>query len=397
MLKNSNNARWALGLGAMAFAFGCGGEESPPQEEACPDETGIVCTWAGDGEAAFDGDGNALLASSFYWPIDITFANDSAFIVDWNNHRVRKVMDDGTLQTVVGTDFIGDGPEDLSDLTQPGAVGTTIDLNHPTQILPVPNSTTEYLVVSWHNHKLRIYDDSTGLAYVSCGGPPGFDGDGGPARTAKLNQPQTAIYDDDGTLFILDQRNQAIRMIDTQGVMHTVAGTPGESGFSGDGGSALEAKMSQPTGSNPPPGGGMTLDSQGRLYFSDVLNHRVRRVDFGTGTSTATIETVAGNGTAAFSGDGGQGTEASLNNPRKLSFGPDGRLYIADELNNRIRALDIETGIIETVVGNGEGTFAGEGLSPTEVSLFRPAGVTFHDGYMYILDTYNHRIRRMKL
>jgi sugar lactone lactonase YvrE len=106
---------------------------------------------------------------------------------------------------------------------------------------------------------------------------------------------------------------------------------------------------------------------------------------------------VAGTGTAGFDGDGGAAASAKINNPRKLTFGPDGRLYFADELNHRIRAIDVATGVVTTVAGNGSAAFSGDGGAPAEASLNRPAGVTFHGEHMYILDTYNHRIRRVRL
>ncbi len=135
-------------------------------------------------------------------------------------------------------------------------------------------------------------------------------------------------------------------------------------------------------------------DNDGRLYISDALNHRIRRVDF----QLDLIETIAGNGQAGFSGDGGQATEASFYNPRDIVFGPDNRLYVADELNHRVRAIDLTTGIITTVAGNGVAEFAGDGGPATTSSLNRPAGLEFDaEGYLYIADTYNHRIRRVSL
>lgn len=379
----------ALAPLALALAA-CDGGSTP--DEACPDTPGTICTWAGTGEAAFDGDGNALLASDFYWPIDVTFTEaGEAYILDWNNHRVRLVTPEGTLRTVIGTDFVGDGPEDKADLTPEGADGTTVTLNHPTQLVAMPDGSM--LLVSWHNHKLRRYDPGTGKVRVTCGGPAGFKGDGGPASKALLDQPIQAALAKDGTLFLLDQRNQVIRRIGTDDVITTVAGTPREKGYAGDGGKPLEAKMQQPFGSNPQPGGGLAIDEKGRLYFSDVLNHRVRRVDL----EKDLIETVAGNGEAGYGGDGGPGTSAKLNNPRKLAFGPDGRLYIADERNHRVRALDVETGTIETVAGNGAAAFGGDGGPATAAALNRPSGLAFHDGFLYIADTENHRIRRIKL
>ena len=145
-----------------------------------------------------------------------------------------------------------------------------------------------------------------------------------------------------------------MRRIDTDGVITTVVGG-GQVGFAGDGGPPAAALLQfQMAIDNPEPGGGLALDAQDRLYIVDTENHRIRRVDF----AADIIETVAGNGTPGFSGDGGPATEASLAWPRDVALGPDGRLYIADTDNHRVRAVDLATGVITTVAGNGVAGFA---------------------------------------
>ncbi len=226
---------------------------------------------------------------------------------------------------------------------------------------------------------------------VTSGAGAGFAGDGGPAEEALLNQPSQTVLGPDGGLYILDQRNQRVRRIAPDGTLSTVVGT-GDAGFAGDGGSPQNARIQMPSGSNPPPGGALAFDSEGRLYISDALNNRVRRVDF----QLDLIETIAGNGQAGFAGDGGPAIEASLNNPRDIVFGPDSRLYVADEFNHRVRAIDLTTGTITTVAGNGVPGFTGDGGPATASSLNRPAGLEFDaEGRLYIVDTYNHRIRRV--
>jgi hypothetical protein len=373
---------------------GCGdgsSEPDPPGDEVrdCDPSPGVICTWAGTGEIGWDGDGHHRLHSAFYWPIDITFASTGeAYIVDWNNHKVRLVEADQTLRTVIGTNFEGDGPEDNSDQVPPGAVGYTVHLNHPTEFSELPDG--RFLLTGWHTHKMRVYDPVTELVMVTCGAGPGFAGDGGPARLALLERPIQSAIAPDGTIFILDQTNQRIRRITPDDSMiDSITGT-GVRGFSGDGGSPALAQMNQPPGTIA--GGGLDIDSEGRLYFSDIMNFRIRRIDL----ALDRIETIAGTGVAGYSGDGGPATAAQINNVREIQFGPDGKLYLADERNDRVRAIDLTTGVITTVAGNGVRGFSGDGGPATEASLNGPIGLGFDgDGNLYIADAYNQRIRRV--
>jgi hypothetical protein len=395
-------------LGAVIVPLaGCGDDSSTnpdPIDTGLPADPapGTIQTWAGTGFDGFDGDGKPLLHTALYTPLDVTFGSDgSRFIIDWNNDRIREVKADGTLRTIMGSDFPGDGPPDLSDLVAPGAPGNRILINHPTEMIELPDG--RFLLSIWHNHKIRIWDPVTGLAYVMCGRGQGFAGDGAPIDAAtRMSMVKSTVITADGSYYVLDQRNQRIRKIDSAGVITTVVGSPVDTDmngwddgeFAGDGGSPLAARMNQPTGGNPLPGGTLVLDSQGRLYFSDTLNHRVRRVDF----ALDLIETVIGDGAATFAGDGGVGTAASLNNPRDITFGPDGKLYIADEWNQRVRRWDPATGIITTVVGTGVQGFSGDGGSPLAAQLNRPTGVTFDsNGWLYVSDAWNHRVRRVNL
>lgn len=377
-------------LAVVALASACDSDGPPP----CPNTAGTICTWAGNGEAGFNGDDEPLSEARLYWPIDVTITKGGEFyILDWNNHQVRLLTPEGNLKTVLGTDFVGDGPFDLSDLMPPGSDGTEINLNHPTQMLEEASGTL--LLISWHNHKIRRYDPKTGKAIVICGRGAGYAGDGGPIGDpmARLNQPSGGVLDEDGNLYLLDQRNQRIRLLSADGMLSTVAGS-GEMGFAGDGGAPMEAQFHFPPGSNPPPAGTLTRDSKGRLYIADTLNHAIRRIDF----EADTIETVAGTGEAGFGGDDGPGTAAKLNNPRDIEIGPDGRLYIADELNHRVRALDVESGVITTVAGTGRAEFSGDRGPAVDASLNRPTGVAFDaDGTLYISDSHNHRVRTVVL
>jgi sugar lactone lactonase YvrE len=267
-------------------------------------------------------------------------------------------------------------------------------------------------------------------------GVPGWSGDGGAAVAAHLNEPKHVTVDSQGNLFIADSENHVVRRIDRiSGLISTVAGSlqgaaalpqmgigpdPEEinspdpfadgggteshqfaqqtdlSGtvryivnggavakrFSGDGGPAVEALLHFPTA--------VAVDEAGHLYVADTMNHRVRRVDATSGV----ITTVAGTGHPRYAGDGGAATAAALNDPAALALGPNGILFIADQSNNRVRAVDLATGLIRTVAGTGTAAYSGDGIPATEASLAGPSGLALEsDGTLYVADTFNGRIR----
>jgi sugar lactone lactonase YvrE len=381
---------------------GGGGEEEEPIEIIpCTGEVGSICTYAGTGVAAFNGDGRDRTKSHLYWPFDMEFTpSGRIYVLDWNNHRVRQIMPDATFQTVVGTDFVGDGPPDLSDLTAPGAPGVTVDLNHPTDIQEFPGG--DILIMAWHNHKIRVLDPDTGLVQVLSGAGAGFV-DGVQAKDARVNQPPRGVLDPNGNLFFIDQRNQRIRLIRSfaaqrsAAMVSTVAGVGPPPGYNGDG-PALTTQFNFPTGTNPEPTGGLALAPNGDVYFSDTLNHRIRRLRFaGPDFTDGAIVTIAGTGTAGYSGDGTAST-AQINYPQDLEIGPDGKLYLADTNNHRIRRIDLSNDTIETVVGTGAEGYSGDGGPAIDATLNRPFGIAFDlFGNLYVSDTFNSRIRKVKL
>jgi hypothetical protein len=360
-----------------------------PEEAPCPVESGVICPFAGTGDAAFDGGGLHRLDSMFYYPQDIEFSPYGRPIIsDWNNHKLRLLEDDDTLTTIMGTDFLGDGPPDLSDQEPPGAPGTTVNLNHPTQQAYYPDGIL--LSASWHTHKLRTWDPDTGLTLVVLGGPAGFAGeDDAPAADALANQPRSVVIDSGFNAYFVDMRNQRVRMYTAEETVHTVAGN-GEKDFCGDGGDALLACLNFPQSENPEPGGALALDEAGGvLYIADTENHRIRAVDLTTGI----IDTIAGTGEPGDSGDGGAASTAQLSYPRDIVLDGD-VLYIADTDNNRIRSLDLSDGTISAVAGTGVSGDSGDGGDALDATFNRPFGIELDDdGRLYVSDTFNHRIR----
>ncbi|MCB9749518.1 MAG: hypothetical protein H6713_05870 [Myxococcales bacterium] len=377
---------WRLVAPLLAVAL-VGGCDSDP----CADlESGHTCTWLGlKGEEGYNEDGHHRSETVVSQPQDLLFLPDgTAWFTDFNNFLIRRVNPDGTVQTMVGSVdpiFPGDGP--FGGVPPGGAPGSDWLLNHPTNLVLQPDGSL--LVVAWHNHKLLTVNPEDGYVNVVCGGGAGFDGDGElAAETALFKQLNDATFDGAGNLYILDQQNERVRRIDAAGIITTIAGT-GEVGYSGDGGPAIDATFSWAKGSNPNPSGGI-LHHEGVLYVSDTEANVIRTIDLATGL----IDAFAGTGEKGFAGDGGPALTAKLSAPRDLEIGPDGHLYFADTDNGAVRAINLETGDIRTVVGTGElGVNEEEGLPATETQLRRPFGVSFDpDGNLYVMDTLNSRI-----
>jgi sugar lactone lactonase YvrE len=380
----------------------------PPTVIPCTDAVGSICTYAGTGGTGFSGDGQDRRETTLYWPFDIEFTPSGRRIfLDWNNHLVREILPDDTIRTIMGTDFVGDGPADLSDLTPAGADPFTVDLNHPTDVLEMPGG--DILLAAWHNHKIRVLEKADGRVRVLLGGPAGFaydgcpNGDGCAAKVTRVNQPPHFVLDPSGNLFLLDQRNQRIRVLydfadqRAESIVQTVVGT-GTAGFNGDG-AALQTQVNFPAGGNPEPSGGIALDSDGTLYFSDSNNNRIRKVVFSDPGvfQNGVVTTIAGTGDKGFGGDGGPATEAQLSFPQDLEIGPDDNLYFADADNNRVRVIDLTTNVITTVAGTGENGYGGDGGQAGAAKFNRPFGVAFDPaGDLYISDTFNSRIRKLK-
>jgi sugar lactone lactonase YvrE len=392
------NPRRLLPALALLACVGCDPDDPKVDLEAgCRDlEPGHACTWVGTPQLAegYNGDGQHRLETTVAQPMDLLFMPDgTAWFTDFNNFLIRRINSDGTIESMVGKRdpiFPGDGP--ISGIPPTGAEGAEWLLNHPTNLLLQPDG--NLLVVAWHNHKLLSVNPDDGYVNVVCGRGGGFAGDGLMASEAALfKQPNDATYDDDGNLYIVDQQNWRIRMIAPDGIISTIAGA-GTSGYSGDGGPALMAEFSWAAGSNPNPSGGI-VHHEGKLYVSDTEADVIRVIDIAAGT----IEGFAGTGEAGSAGDDGPAIDAQLNAPRDLEIGPDGDLYFADTDNSKIRAVDLETGVIRTVVGTGElGIEDRDGLPAAEIKQRRPFGIAFDpDGNHYVLDSLNSRIVKVAL
>jgi len=221
------------------------------------------------------------------------------------------------------------------------------------------------------------------LTRIAGAGASWYSVNGGPAIEARLNNPQGLAVDKAGNVYIADNWNQVVRMVDASGIINTFAGNNSQ-GSSGDGGPATEAQLLWPSA--------VAVDALGNVYITDSGNNRVRKV-----AGDGIITTVAGIGTTGYSGDGGPATQAELNNPIGLALDASGNLYIADTQNYRIRRVDLN-GIISTIAGTGTAGYSGDGGPATGAQLNWPQGIAFDAlGSLYIADFGNHRIRKIAM
>lgn len=278
----------------------------------------------------------------------------------------------GDIVTVAGDGTPGFGGD--------GGPATSARIDTP---LGVATLGSGIVIADSANHRIRLAD--AGLIETIAGtGAAGFAGDGEVPTAAQLSFPEGVAVDQFGTVYVADRGNHAVRTFTPGGTMTTVAGTLGTFGDAGDGGPATSALLNSPTD--------VAVDLDGYVYVADRGNHRIRRIEPGSGL----IETVMGTGTAGFAGDGGPAASVQLSSPRSVEVGSDGRLYVADEGNHRIRVWDRATDTVETFAGTGTNGFSGDGGPAVAARLWGPSGVSSDDvGNIYVADRGNHRVRRI--
>jgi uncharacterized protein (TIGR03437 family) len=328
----------------------------------------------GSGKAGFDGDGGSALAAHFQLGIFPALAVDSSgniLVADEGNGRIRKITTNGIVNTIAGNGlfrFSGDG-----------GPATSATLYLPNSVVE-DNSGNIFFTEPGVERIRRVTPDGTISVYAG-NGAEGYSGDGGPATSASLGDPNYLALGPNGNLYFTDNFNCVVRVITTSGVISTYTGT-GECGEAGDGGPASKASFNGVAG--------LAFDSAGDLIVAESFDNRIRMV-----SSSGTVSTLAGNGTAGFSGDGGSSQSALVNDPMGVRV-YNGSVYFADSANNRVRSINLATSTITTVAGNGVAGYSGDGGPATQASLNDPESVAFDAaGNMYIADYSNLLIRKV--
>jgi trimeric autotransporter adhesin len=389
--------------------------------------TSLISTIAGTSQVGLAGDGGPATGASLYSPTDLFASGQTLLIADLGNFRVRSLTN-GVLSTIAGNGnygYTGDGGI-AGAASLPAPDGVVIDQAGNVNICDsfanrvrtvttfgiinvtaggntagysgdgatataatmvdcqgiATDSTGNLYIADTHNRRIRKIDTSGIITTVAGNGVNDFSGDGGPAVKASLSNPQGVAVDTQGNLYIADTGNNRIREVTAAGAIITIAGT-GATGFSGDGFSATGAQLNSPSR--------VAVDSAGNILFTDNGNNVVRRI-----STTGVISTVAGNGQYGFAGDGGPAKSAMLANPIGLAIDSTGGILIADADNKRIRRVD-PNGTIDTVAGNGTSTLSGDGRSPLSTGFGSPADVAVDTaGNLYIADQNNGRVRRIQ-
>ena len=333
----------------------------------------IIITTAGNGTGGYNGDGGPANTKELNNPYGVaTDQYRNLYIADLNNNVIRKVIaSTGIITTVAGNlayGYSGDnGPATAARLSSPFAVAI--------------DGTGNMYIADRDNNCIRKVTTSGIISTFAGNATLGYSGDGGAATAAQLAGPIGLAVDATGNVYIADYYNNRIRMVTPLGIISTVAGN-GTQGYSGDGASANNAELANPTG--------VTVDVSGNIYIADYTNNRVRMVKANTGL----ISTIAGNGIAAYHGDGGAADTSSLNHPWGVAFGS-GNLFIADYANHRIRKVS-NTGKISTVTGNGIEGYFGDCGTPIAAEVYYPAGLALDTyGNLFIADNKNNRVRKL--
>ncbi|MBI1292164.1 hypothetical protein GC173_13130, partial [bacterium] len=331
--------------------------------------TGIITTIAGTPTVHGHGaDGGVAATEPLEWVMDLAMTSgcdgDTLYFSEQNGYNLIRRIVNGRFETIIGrqgSSALGDcGPAKLAQLRRP--VGLAFD------------TVGNLYIADRDNHKVRKVDTHSGLVTTIAGdGTPGKLGVGNLATSTQLNMPSGVVVGTDNVLYITDTANHRVLRLDlndprqpevpsfpsvTSGALHTIMGVAGSYGYNGDGALADKTQLSYP--------GRVTFDADGNMIVADFSNHRIRIVY----AINSRSRTLAGDGTAGYTGDGGQSEFARINFPTDVATGPGGMIYFTDQVNGVVRAINTQTGLISTLTVNGVTFVQPDGLAISGTTLY---------------------------
>jgi streptogramin lyase len=336
----------------------------------------IVETVAGTGEKGYSGDGGPAIRAQINNPYGLVIGPDRGlYFCDIDNHVIRRIADDGTITTIAGSGKAGYSGD--------GGAATDALLNQPYEIRF--DGDGNIFFVEMPNHLVRKVDLESGLISTIAGtGKAGFSGDGGPAIHATFHRPHSIQFDTWGNLLICDIGNHRIRRVGkSNGMVETLSGT-GETKATPEGAPLFQTPLNGPRALDVAP--------DGDLWLALREGNAVYRIDMKKGR----FHHVAGSGKKGFTGNGGPAKLATLSGPKGISLDAAGNVWLADTESHSVRMIDMQSGNLELIAGNGARGDGPDG-DPLKCQLARPHGIfAAVDGSVYIGDSENHRIRRLR-